>query len=113
MEGTTFGDVPLNAELKLEVWDSPNSAGVITDAIRCLKLGLDRGLKGTLVAPSSYFMKSPPIQIHDDIAHQRVEAFIRGDDNETLVGTETLSKAALRKLASTVPTRVRAAAATK
>ena len=59
MEGTTFGDVPLNAELKLEVWDSPNSAGVITDAIRCLKLGLDRGLKGTLVGPSSYFMKSP------------------------------------------------------
>ncbi len=88
MEGTTFGDVPLNAELKLEVWDSPNSAGVITDAIRCLKLGLDRGLKGTLVAPSSYFMKSPPLQIHDDIAFNRVEAFIRGEDNETLVGTE-------------------------
>ena len=86
MEGTTYGDVPLNAELKLEVWDSPNSAGVITDAIRCLKLGLDRGLKGTLVAPSSYFMKSPPHQIHDDIAFNRVEAFIRGDDNETLVG---------------------------
>ena len=60
MEGTTYGDVPLNVELKLEVWDSPNSAGVITDAIRCLKLGLDRGLTGTLVAPSSYFMKSPP-----------------------------------------------------
>ena len=89
MEGTTFGDVPLNAELKLEVWDSPNSAGVITDAIRCLKLGLDRGLQGTLVAPSSYFMKSPPIQIHDDIAFNRVEAFIKGEDNETLVGTET------------------------
>ena len=89
MEGTTFGDVPLNAELKLEVWDSPNSAGVITDAIRCLKLGLDRGLAGTLVAPSSYFMKSPPHQIHDDIAFNRVEAFIRGEDNETLVGTET------------------------
>ena len=88
MEGTTYGDVPLNAELKLEVWDSPNSAGVITDAIRCLKLGLDRGLKGTLVAPSSYFMKSPPRQIHDDIARERVEAFIRGEDNETLVGTE-------------------------
>ena len=101
MEGTTYGDVPLNAELKLEVWDSPNSAGVITDAIRCLKLGLDRGLKGTLVAPSSYFMKSPPIQIHDDIAHQRVEAFIRGEDNETLVGTENLTKQQLRKLAST------------
>jgi myo-inositol-1-phosphate synthase len=93
IEGTTFGDVPLNAELKLEVWDSPNSAGVIIDAIRCLRIGLDRGLKGTLVAPSSYFMKSPPLQIHDDIAHQRVEAFIRGEDNETLVGTEE-SKAA-------------------
>src|SRR5262245_57739403 len=103
MEGTTYGDVPLNAELKLEVWDSPNSAGVITDAIRCLKLGLDRGLKGTLVAPSSYFMKSPPIQIHDDIARQRVEAFIRGEDNETLVGTENLTKAQLRKLASKAP----------
>ena len=103
MEGTTFGDVPLNAELKLEVWDSPNSAGVITDAIRCLKLGLDRGLKGTLVAPSSYFMKSPPIQIHDDISHNRLEAFIRGEDNETLVGTENLTKAQLRKLASTAP----------
>jgi len=88
MEGTTYGDVPLNAELKLEVWDSPNSAGVITDAIRCLKLGLDRGLKGTLVAPSSYFMKSPPRQIPDDQARERVEAFIRGEDNETLVGTE-------------------------
>ena len=99
MEGTTFGDVPLNAELKLEVWDSPNSAGVITDAIRCLKLGLDRGLKGTLVAPSSYFMKSPPQQIHDDIAFNRVEAFIRGDDNETLVGTEKPVKRKLRKLA--------------
>jgi len=90
--------VPLNAELKLEVWDSPNSAGVITDAIRCLKLGLDRGLKGTLVAPSSYFMKSPPIQIHDDIAYTRVEAFIRGDDNETLVGNEE-SAAASKALA--------------
>lgn len=88
MEGTTYGDVPLNLELKLEVWDSPNSAGVITDAIRCAKLGLDRGLKGTLVAPSAYFMKSPPLQLHDDVAHYRVEAFIRGDDNESLVGTE-------------------------
>ncbi|MDH4333679.1 MAG: inositol-3-phosphate synthase [Chloroflexota bacterium] len=97
MEGTTYGDVPLNLELKLEVWDSPNSAGVITDAIRCLRLGLDRGLAGTLVAPSAYFMKSPPRQIHDDVARERVEAFIRGEDNETLVGTETLPKATLRK----------------
>ncbi len=92
IEGTTFGDVPLKAELKLEVWDSPNSAGVIIDAIRCLKIGLDRGLKGTLVAPSSYFMKSPPLQVHDDVARERVEAFIRGDDNETLTGTEESRK---------------------
>jgi myo-inositol-1-phosphate synthase len=100
MEGTTYGDVPLNAELKLEVWDSPNSAGVITDAIRCLKLGLDRGLKGTLVAPSAYFMKSPPRQIPDDVARERVEAFIRGDDSETLVGTEKAPTRALRTLAA-------------
>jgi len=104
MEGTTYGDVPLNAELKLEVWDSPNSAGVITDAIRCAKLGLDRGLAGTLVAPSSYFMKSPPQQIHDDIAFNRVEAFIKGDDNETLVGTEAPKKRTLRKLAASKAT---------
>jgi myo-inositol-1-phosphate synthase len=108
MEGTTYGDVPLNLELKLEVWDSPNSAGVITDAIRCLKLGLDRGLAGTLVGPSSYFMKSPPRQLHDDVAHERVEAFIRGDDNETLVGTETPPKSTQRKLA---PGKARAAVA--
>ncbi len=108
MEGTTYGDVPLNLEMKLEVWDSPNSAGVITDAIRCLKLGLDRGLVGTLVAPSAYFMKSPPRQIHDDVARERVEAFIRGDDNETLVGTETPPKSTQRKLA---PAKARAAVA--
>ena len=111
MEGTTYGDVPLNAELKLEVWDSPNSAGVITDAIRCLKLGLDRGLTGTLVAPSSYFMKSPPIQIHDDIAFNRVEAFIRGEDNETLIGTEAPAKRKLRKLAGGHEAKVATAAA--
>ncbi|MEP7040259.1 MAG: inositol-3-phosphate synthase [Chloroflexota bacterium] len=108
MEGTTYGDVPLNLELKLEVWDSPNSAGVITDAIRCLKLGLDRGLSGTLVGPSSYFMKSPPRQLHDDVAHERVEAFIRGDDNETLIGTETPPKSTQRKLA---PGKAKAAVA--
>jgi len=107
MEGTTYGDVPLNAELKLEVWDSPNSAGVITDAIRCLKLGLDRGLKGTLVAPSAYFMKSPPLQIHDDIARERVEAFIRGEDDETLVGVEEPRPRKVRRLA---PSRTKAAA---
>jgi myo-inositol-1-phosphate synthase len=86
MEGTTFGDVPLNAELKLEVWDSPNSAGVVIDAIRCCKLGLDRGLGGTLVGPSAYFMKSPPKQIPDDKAREMVEAFIRGEDDRTLTG---------------------------
>jgi myo-inositol-1-phosphate synthase len=99
MEGTTFGDVPLNLELKLEVWDSPNSAGVITDAIRCAKLGLDRGLAGTLVAPASYFMKSPPIQIHDDVARERVEAFIRGEDNETLDGTQAPRPARVQRAA--------------
>ena len=86
MEGTTFGDVPLNAEMKLEVWDSPNSAGVVIDAIRCCKLALDRGLGGTLVGPSAYFMKSPPKQIHDDQAREMVEAFIKGEDNRTLTG---------------------------
>ena len=76
MEGRTFGDVPLNLELKLEVWDSPNSAGVVIDAIRCCKLGLDRGLKGALVAPCAYFMKSPPIQYTDDEARRMLEEFI-------------------------------------
>jgi myo-inositol-1-phosphate synthase len=111
MEGTTYGDVPLNLELKLEVWDSPNSAGVITDAIRCAKLGLDRGLAGTLVAPSSYFMKSPPVQIHDDIAYNRVEAFIRGEDNETLVGTEKPTRRTLKKAPARTAARTKAAAA--
>ncbi len=76
MEGQTFGDVPLGLELKLEVWDSPNSAGVVIDAIRCCKLALDHGLKGTLIEPSAYFMKSPPIQYTDDEAHRMVEEFI-------------------------------------
>ncbi len=76
IEGTTFGDVPLNMELKLEVWDSPNSAGVVIDAIRCIKLALDNGVSGALDAPSSYFMKSPPTQVSDDDAHDAVEDFI-------------------------------------
>jgi len=76
MEGRTFGDVPLNLELKMEVWDSPNSAGVVIDAVRCCKLALDRKLKGELVAPSAYFMKSPPVQYTDDEAHRMVEEFI-------------------------------------
>jgi myo-inositol-1-phosphate synthase len=83
MEGRTFGDVPLNLELKLEVWDSPNSAGVVIDAIRCCKLALDRGLAGTIVAPSSYFMKSPPIQYSDDEARRRMEEYIEGREQQS------------------------------
>ena len=79
LEGTTFGDVPLNLELKLEVWDSPNSAGVVIDAIRCAKLALDRKIGGALIGPSSYYMKSPPEQFTDHEALARTEAFIRGD----------------------------------
>ena len=78
MEGTTFGDVPLMLETKLEVWDSPNSAGVVIDAVRCAKLALDRGIGGSLVEPSAYFMKSPPQQMRDEIARDRLEAFIAG-----------------------------------
>lgn len=83
MEGQTFGDVPLNLELKLEVWDSPNSAGVVIDAIRCCKLALDRGLCGSIVGPSSYFMKSPPIQYSDDEARVRTEEFIVGKEQKS------------------------------
>jgi myo-inositol-1-phosphate synthase len=80
IEGKAFGDVPLNAELKLEVWDSPNSAGVVIDAVRCVKLALDRGVGGPLLAPASYFMKSPPVQFRDGDAHEYVERFAAGDD---------------------------------
>jgi myo-inositol-1-phosphate synthase len=76
LEGRSFGDVPLNIELKLEVWDSPNSAGVVIDAVRCCKIGMDRGLSGTLEAASAYFMKSPPVQFTDEVARQMVEDFV-------------------------------------
>jgi myo-inositol-1-phosphate synthase len=79
LEGTTFGNVPVNCEMKLEVWDSPNSAGVVIDAVRCAKLALDRGISGALIGPSSYFMKSPPQQFTDNEARARVEAFIRNE----------------------------------
>lgn len=78
LEGTAFGGAPLNIEVKLEVWDSPNSAGVVIDALRCAKIGLDRGVAGPLISPSAYFMKSPPIQYPDEIARQMVEEFIEG-----------------------------------
>jgi len=79
MEGTTFGDVPLNLEAKLEVWDSPNSAGVVIDAVRCVKLAMDRGISGPLIAPSSYFMKTPPKQFKDEVCREMTEAYIRGE----------------------------------
>src|SRR5881227_1396059 len=77
MEGSSFGDVPLNVELKLEVWDSPNSAGIVIDAVRLAKLALDKGVSGALDGPSSYLMKSPPVQVPDDDAYEATEAFIR------------------------------------
>ena len=80
LEGTTFGGVPLNVELKLEVWDSPNSAGIVIDAVRCAKLARDRGIGGALIGPSSYFMKSPPQQFTDNEARERTARFIAGED---------------------------------
>jgi len=77
MEGSSFGDVPLNVELKLEVWDSPNSAGIVIDAVRLAKLALNNGIAGSLEAPSSYLMKSPPVQIVDSEARENTERFIK------------------------------------
>ncbi|HEX9411497.1 MAG TPA: inositol-3-phosphate synthase [Actinomycetota bacterium] len=79
IEGTAFGNVPLTIEMKLEVWDSPNSAGIVIDAIRCARLALDRGVAGPLIGPSAYFMKSPPVQFSDDAARDMVEQFIQGN----------------------------------
>lgn len=110
LEGRSFGDVPLNIELKLEVWDSPNSAGVVIDAVRCAKLGLDRGMSGSLTAPSSYFMKSPPIQYPDDVARELTEAFIRGDDMSV---EEARSLAAERALAGGPQTTANGGAASE
>ena len=95
MEGTTFGNVPLNCEVKLEVWDSPNSAGVVIDAIRCAKLALDRGIGGALNGPASYFMKSPPLQLTDDEARREVEAFIDGTEEAEAAG-QRMQRAARR-----------------
>jgi myo-inositol-1-phosphate synthase len=81
LEGRAFGDVPLSLEYKLEVWDSPNSAGIIIDAVRAAKIALDRGIGGPLLGASSYFMKSPPEQYRDSVAYDRVESFIRGEDS--------------------------------
>jgi myo-inositol-1-phosphate synthase len=97
LEGRTFGDVPLNVELKLEVWDSPNSAGIVIDAVRMVKLALDRGISGTLEGPSAYLMKSPPIQHHDDVAREMTEAFIR---DERIVQKADQAESSDRELAN-------------
>jgi len=106
MEGTTFGNVPLNVELKLEVWDSPNSAGVVIDAVRCCKLALDNGLSGAIKAPSSYFKKSPPVQYTDEEARRMTEEFI------LKYGWKGDSKAAKKRI-STRPSAPKATAAPK
>jgi myo-inositol-1-phosphate synthase len=98
MEGTTFGNVPINCEVKLEVWDSPNSAGVVIDAVRCAKLALDRGIGGALNAPSSYFMKSPPAQLTDDEAREQVEAFIRGEAVERAMWSGSAPRRNVKKV---------------
>jgi len=87
-EGKGFGDVPLNMEFKLEVWDSPNSAGIVIDALRCCKLAMDRGLSGALIGPAAYFMKSPPVQFSDDEARDMVESFIRGEGQGLITTAE-------------------------
>ncbi|MFA6001412.1 MAG: inositol-3-phosphate synthase [Thermoleophilia bacterium] len=98
LEGRSFGDVPLNIELKLEVVDSPNSAGIVIDAVRCAKLALDRGIAGTLEGPSSYFMKSPPRQHPDDVCRNMTEAFIAGTSNAALTGSaDTASPAPAKR----------------
>ena len=102
LEGRTFGDVPLNVEMKLEVWDSPNSAGVVIDAVRMVKLALDRGISGTLEGPSAYLMKSPPIQYHDDIAREMTEAFIREDADTATQAPEVLEPTNGHKLGAEV-----------
>ncbi len=103
LEGTSFGDVPLNVELKLEVHDSPNSAGIVIDAVRLCKLGLDRGLSGALEGPSSYLMKSPPVQYHDDVARHAVEEFITA--NARAAGNGAVPSGELSEpVAAAVPT---------
>ena len=97
MDGRAFGDVPLNLELKMEVWDSPNSAGVVIDALRCCKLALDRGLSGTIVGPSAYFMKSPPIQYSDEEARVKTQAFIAGQGEECPISLPELESATIEE----------------
>ncbi len=101
MEGTTFGNAPLSCEVKLEVWDSPNSAGVVIDAIRCVKLALDRGVGGALNGPASYFMKSPPLQLTDEEARREVEAFIEETQEEAPPATARVRRSTRKSSAKT------------
>jgi myo-inositol-1-phosphate synthase len=101
-EGTSFGDIPLNMEFKLEVWDSPNSAGIVIDALRCCKLAVDRGLSGALMGPSAYFMKSPPVQFSDNDARDMVEAFLRGEDAGMMTTAEMGNGRELEEMPHTV-----------
>src|SRR6185295_12859536 len=103
LEGTTFGNVPLNVEMKLEVWDSPNSAGVVIDAVRCAKLAMDRDISGTLEGPSAYFMKSPPIQYPDEVARELVEAFIRDEAQPSAQTEGDITPSRRRKRIEAVP----------
>jgi len=114
MEGRTFGDVPLNIEMKMEVWDSPNSAGVVIDAVRCCKLALDNGLSGALIEPSAYFKKSPPVQYTDDEAHRLTEEFItRYGWKQTAVRTKPARVAARKPAKARPAVKTKAAKAAK
>ena len=113
MEGTTFGNVPLNIELKLEVWDSPNSAGVVIDAVRCCKLALDNKLSGALIEPSSYFKKSPPVQYTDDEARKLTEEFITKYGWKQADKPKRKLKVAAKRTGSTRPAASKAAAASR
>ena len=111
LEGKSFGDVPLNVELKLEVWDSPNSAGVVIDAVRCAKLALDRDISGTLEGPSAYFMKSPAIQHPDEVARELVEAFIRDEAPSEAAAGNDITPSRRRKKDEAAPSVADAAPA--
>jgi myo-inositol-1-phosphate synthase len=113
MEGTTFGNVPLNVELKLEVWDSPNSAGVVIDAVRCCKLALDNGLSGALVEPSAYFKKSPPVQYTDEEARRLTEEYIAKYGWKHAERKREPAKVAAKKPSTRKPAVKTAGAATK
>ncbi|MFQ5608001.1 MAG: inositol-3-phosphate synthase, partial [Candidatus Zixiibacteriota bacterium] len=106
MEGTTFGNVPLNVEMKMEVWDSPNSAGVVIDAVRCCKIALDNGISGVLKGPAAYFKKSPPVQYHDDVARDMTESFIEKYGWKHTTRPKTAKKPKVKKTVKPTKTRI-------